>query len=120
MTLIAHYIASSAPQAASMETLTAGACFFEPQEGDLRLVWRTLTHYLPRDNRADGMSNVDLGGVMVQEYGPRYSDDGFALCGGGRWENICPLADYPDRSPERVKDLPNLRADFFADCAEAV
>jgi hypothetical protein len=91
------------------QLMTAGACFAEPDEGDLRLAWKVLTHFLPRSPSADESGNVYAPGVMVQEYGPRYSKDGHELCGGGVWRNVCPLVDYPELYPHGVLGLPSLR-----------
>lgn len=91
------------------QLMTAGACFAEPDEGELRLAWRMLIHFLPNSPSANKFGNVHAIGIVVQEYGPRYSDDGFELCGGGVWRSICPLVDYPVLYPNRERDLPNLR-----------
>lgn len=89
--------------------MTAGACFADPDEGDLRLAWANIIHFMPSSPNANEMGNVTAPGVMVQEYGPRYDKDGFELSGGGVWRDFCPLVDFPELHSYRVRHLPNLR-----------
>lgn len=75
------------------EFMCAGAVFNEPEEGDFRIVVSMISHFAPRHPNADDEGYINSPGLMVQEYGPRYSKDGFELCGGGKWRFVCPLVD---------------------------
>jgi hypothetical protein len=67
----------------------------EPDEGDLRIVRGPVKEFEPGNPAADEDGWVSRPGFLVQEYGPRYSNDGFELCGGGVWRTKGPLGSFP-------------------------
>jgi hypothetical protein len=74
--------------------MTAGACFMQPEEGSLRLVVGKVYSC---------MDDVGQIGIVVQEYVPQISEDGFELvcC---EWRDICPLTDAHFMLPAGMPD----------------
>lgn len=89
--------------------MRAGEIFEQPDEGDIRIVVGKLSYWLPNDVRADDLGYVVVTGLLVQEYGPQYDEEGFELTGEGQWDDLCPLVDFPILYRSREWQLPNLR-----------
>ena len=66
-----------------------------------------MSCFSPNNKNADDMGMIETDGILVQEYGPIYIDG--LESGGGKWETICPLVDYPFLYPDDINRLPKLR-----------
>jgi hypothetical protein len=83
---MANYLTEQAP------SMTAGACFMEPEEGSYRLIVGTV--YSPVDDLASL-------GIVVQEYMPQIVEDDLEHC---EWRDVCPITDAHFMLPAGMPD----------------